>query len=277
MENLNKKNREEVKHYKFIFFLIMLGFTSIGIQAQSLTDYIQITDNSNHFMKSYWSPHGDKLMLITEKYSNIFTYEIETQKLSEIASGDGVGFNAFWSNNDKIQYTTGANKLCYSTTESKTTSSTFDNYEDTIVYINKKTLLVEAKYKNQTWAVTNIIRQYYYPVLSPDSKSVIVHSGANIYLLDMDNPDDEILIGQGIATSWSSDNNLILFFKDLSDDGVSISSSEVYMYNVSENKTIQLTYTNEFTELWPVMSPDSKHIVFTDEKTGQIFLGTLNY
>jgi hypothetical protein len=66
MKNLNKKNRKRIKHYKFLFLLIILSIIGIDVNAQSLTDkqivdettviYNQVFLDLGFYLPDSWKP-----------------------------------------------------------------------------------------------------------------------------------------------------------------------------------------------------------------------------
>ena len=74
-----------------------------------------------------------------------------------------------------------------------------------------------------------------------------------------------------VNPSWSPDGTKIVYQKT-TDDGLRIKESDLYILDMQEMQSQQLTKTKEILEANPQWSPDGKNILFSDEITGVIYL-----
>jgi hypothetical protein len=101
-----------------------------------------------------------------------------------------------------------------------------------------------------------------------------VHKGSDVYIYPLEGSSEGIKIGTGLVTSWSSDSKNLIGFIDESEDGHSVSNAELLWFNI-ENKTVKkISFTEVFLEMYPSFI-DSKTILFSEDKTGGIYIANL--
>jgi hypothetical protein len=140
---------------------------------------------------------------------------------------------------------------------------------DTIFFLDKKNLQIKAKYKGKTWKITNDDNKYYSILISPNGKKMVAHSGANIFIFNL-NTKKVDLLGKGIITEWHKDSKYLIGFLDESKDGHSISNSEIYLYDSETLKSKKITNTIDYFEAFPNFI-DSNTIGYSDLKKGDIY------
>jgi Tol biopolymer transport system component len=261
---------------------------------------IQSITFENHFTAPIWSPDGTKILVTANGNSGLYViYLNNNNSIKKINDQQGAGYNASWSEDSKnILYREKIINSDYSSSfvvksiniETNEISKLLDinpnciasNYtakknNDPIVYTNTKTLLIEAQYldKSKTWIVTNDSGQYYQAILSPDKTKVVVHKGAEMLVYDINGNGLMSSIGKGIACGWSRDSKKVLYFLDESVDGHQITGSEIYLANADGSSTWQLTNTPDVYEMFPSWSPDNRKIVYSDDKSGKIFIADI--
>jgi hypothetical protein len=249
---------------------LLLCFISFDIYSQgfSISDYRQAYSGELLVTKPKWDKTGTKLLVTGEHNKGLYILELNKSSIVECSGRAGIGRNALWTSENKAGY--------QKRDEVRIVDDTFlksARIADTLVYINPKDKLIYlvCKQTGLLKAINTEGRLYYNPVLSTNKKMVVVHYKSDMYLLSTTNKDFSKKIGFGIASSWSPDDKYIFFFRDRSDDGHLISNSDLYAYSVSDEKIIKLTNTKDYFEMWPDISSDGKHIVFSDEKTGKIY------
>ncbi|MGB3948374.1 MAG: hypothetical protein WBM13_10330, partial [Bacteroidia bacterium] len=208
-----------------------------------------------------------------------------------IFSSPGCGYFPTWSDNSKsifmksktktgneikneaVEYVLNSNKIVkrndldfraiQSYSDAKSASS--------IVYINEKLQLVKAnKQTNEITVLEN--KACYQPIVSPDKNKVAVHIGNEIWVYDLTQQLAPQKIGSGLVTSWSVDSELLLGFVDMSNDGHEISNSELYIYDVRNQSTHQLTDTKDVIEVNPTFSTDGNKIYYINYTDGSIIV-----
>lgn len=134
---------------------------------------------------------------------------------------------------------------------------------DTIYYLDAKTLAVKAKYKDREWGISQEPGNYYNVEISPNNKFIVAHKGASVFLFSSSGVFIKKL-GTGIATSWHRNSQALIGFIDTSDDGHSISSSDLFLYPIDADSPIQITNTKDRLELWPSFKSETE-VWYRDE------------
>lgn len=246
-----------------------------------------------YFTNPVASPDGKYALLTQEHNHGVFLLNIHTQEVTPISTIGGIGYGYTWNldsqtfyfkekgekeyfSNSRVKSYSIKDKIAKETDLNHNLLPSFNGKNEIVVHTNPFTLQIEAtNLKTQkTWAVTNDEGQYYNAILSHDGKKVAVHKGADIWVYNVDGSDKGKLIGQGIATSWSTDDKYLIGFLDESLDGHSISNSEILLFDVENGKTKKLTSTEDQFEMFPSLFGENQ-IIFSDEKSGKIYVSTL--
>lgn len=235
------------------------------------------------------SPDGKKLLISKINSKGIYWLDLKSNALHTVHENVN-GFNASWSKDSKAIYYNTKNKD-YSLSVKKTAIDT--NITETInasgnlilstiedekqFSLDRKTLILSI-YDTATGIKKTITppqnKTFYFPLISPNKKHFVIHSEAEMLLYNTEGTFVKSL-GNGIATDWSNDSNIILFFRDTSVDGHEISGSEIYTYNIKNQKTSQRTFTENRVELYPHFK-DNNHVYYHDANKGNIEILSLN-
>ncbi|WP_300571025.1 hypothetical protein [Flavobacterium sp.] len=238
------------------------------------------------------SPTGEFALLTSSNFNGVYLLNLKSNKVIPISKVSGSGYGYSWSKDgtsfffkEKKQndYVSRSEVKAYNIkTKSISKLDINHNYlpsfkgnskENAIViYTNIATLKIEAKDLNtsKTWIVTKDEGQFYNAILSNDGKKVAVHNGSEIYIYNIDGSGLISKMGTGIATSWSKDDKYLLGFMDESKDGHALSNSDLYLFDVLTSKAVKITATSTSFEMFPSFY-DIDKIIFSDDKTGQIF------
>ena len=279
--------------------LVAFVVLSFQLQAQSLKNVRPVT-TEGEYLAPVWSPDGSKLLFTGHHNDELFVLDLKNNSNVElIRTGGGIGYHASWSiSGDKVIFREmtkeGLTEREVRSIDIKTKREmVLPNFdpgslrqpvhnlrkaeEQLIVYINTKTLKLEAKYgKDGTpWVITEEEGSFYEPLLSPNEQYVVVHEGANMYQYAIDGNKPRKNLGRGLATSWHPDSNLVFTFEDSSNDGHNVSASELFAVKMKNSQKLQLTFSKELIETWADVSPNGKQIAFSDELSGQIFIADL--
>ncbi len=270
----------------------------IGYSQSYLTNITPITSGGD-FSTPIWSPNGKKLLFTNHENNTLFIINLKSNKVEKVKSGEGIGYLANWSID--------SNNIIF---REKPIGGTFSNLEvksinlvskkekvlagvhpdntkmvaqtksgdNLLVYINQKTLKLEAKkgVNGKPWVITKEDGQFYHPIVSPNQEYVVVHQGANMYSYRISGKDQRKDLGIGLASSWLPDSSGVVTFEDKSEDGHTVSASDLFYISARSSKKIQLTATPDTVEMWGDISPNGKQIAFSDEKTGAIFIADFN-
>lgn len=257
---------------------------------------------TGEFCSPIWSPKGESILVTEIGYRGLYVIDITKHKVRMLNNSPGVGYNAVWSiegekifyrfknPNSEIPFNLEVHSVDLITGETmyhpeinpdglKSFVMATDNYSP-IVYTNVKTLQIEAQTldKSKTWYITKGPGQFYKAILSPDKKKIVLHKGSEMLVYAADGSGIICSLGNGIACSWSADSKQILYFLDESTDGHQITGSEIFLVNADGTNRWQLTNTLNVSEMFPCWSPDNKHIAYSDDRTGKIFIADfVNY
>jgi len=145
------------------------------------------------------------------------------------------------------------------------------SYSDTAYFLDKKSLDIKAKYKDNEWLVIKNEEQgFYMTLISPDGKYIATHQGSRIELYGI-NGEYIRKIGNGIATDWSPDSKyLIGFEEEASNQHHEIGNADIYLYDISNGLKKPITQTTDALESWPSFKSKNE-IVYTDMKNKGVF------
>ena len=245
------------------------------------------------------SPNG-KLALVTgHHFKGAYVLNLKTNAITSISDNEGSGYGYSWDNNNETvyfkqkeakEYFSDSKVYSYSLKTKAITLMTnidinmlssyhgFDEKATSqiVVYTNMTTLKIEAKdlISKRSWVITSEEGQYYNALLSPDGKKVAVHKGSDIYVYDVNGNGKGQKIGTGIATSWSADNQHLLGFLDMSEDGHNVTNSEIYLFDIKTLQSKKVSNTEVLLEMFPSFISKNK-VLFTDDKTGAIYTANL--
>lgn len=245
------------------------------------------------------SPNGNLVLLSNHHYQGAYILNLATNEITQISDKEGSGYGYSWDYSNEMvyfkqkeakAYFSESKVYCYSLKDKQTIvrndidcdmmSSYHGKQKEAtsqvVVYTNLSTLKIEAKdlISKKSWVITSEEGQYYNALLSPDGKKVAVHKGAAIYVYEVNGNGIGTKIGTGLATSWSSDNQHLLGFLDTSEDGHSVTNSELYVFDVNASQGKRISNTEVLLEMFPSFIGTNK-VLFTDDKTGAIYTANL--
>ncbi|WP_306568226.1 TolB family protein [Flavobacterium lindanitolerans] len=270
---------------------------SLSVYAQKIEDFERI-EVDGFYTNPLFSPTGEYVLLTGEHLKGVYLLELKTNTVKPISDKQGSGYAYAWDKSgdsfyfkeksDK-EYFSNAKVINYNIRDnySKKVENIDPNYlpsyrgaskkgdNQVVVYTNLANLKIEAKdlATSKQWVVTNDEGQFYNAMLSNDGKKVAVHNGADIYIYDIDGKTKGRKIGTGIATAWSDDDSYLIGFLDESENGHTVSNSELYLFDVEKGKTKKITNTEVIFEMFPTIHKDK--VIFSDDKTGRLFIATL--
>jgi len=282
------------------FAMIPLLMSNAGTSNEKGNPFLlknvkQVTSGEEYSMP-IWSPDGTKLLVSSTHGMKLHLVDLTKQSVRKLSDVTGSGFDASWSPDGQqiyyrhrdnemqvhpeiksISVANGQLKQSNLHPNGLLSASKAKRAKDVIVYINVETLAIEAMTQDgsKQWEITNDGGQYYRPLLSPDQKQLVVHNGSEMQLYAADGSGFIRSLGTGIASSWSPDGKHVIAFMDESQDGHTISGSELYMLDVEVGGYNTLTTTPGVFELWPNWSADGKRIAFEDAASGNIYIADL--
>lgn len=241
------------------------------------------------FTQPLFNPKGEGVIYTNAKGNALYYQKTINHTPAILLEESGVGNNIGWSKNGELiyfkektkDYRTIIKSMNVNTKETKEYSEYPKHIElrslsisDTIYYLNEQTLAVEAKCKGKVWPITTERGNYYKILISPNNKYIAVHKSADVLLFST-NGEFIRNFGRGIATSWSPDSKKLIGFMDESSDGHSITGSDLYLFDIAEGTSRQITSTNNAFEMWPVFK-NNNEIIYTDNLNKGLFSMYLN-
>lgn len=281
----------------------MKKITLLASLLFSIVNYAQKIDGFEMIpLKGFYtnpviSPDGKNLLLTGDHLKGVYVMDTKTQKIKQITTADGSGYAYSWNPDSETvyyrlkeegDYFANAKIIAYNIytgiktgveVESAKYLPSFKglNSTNTLVNIDYQTLQLQItpiKDLKLVKTITSDDGSYYHPILSNSGNQVLVHKGAEIWVYDLQGNKEPINLGIGLATSWSSDDKYIIGYLDESKDGHIVTNSEIYIFDVANNKRIQITDTEIISEMYPTMHNDT--IYYADDKSGRILMSKLN-
>lgn len=265
---------------------------SLSIYAQKI-DHFERIEVEGFYTNPVFSPTGEFVLLTGEHLKGVYLLNLKDKSIKEISDRPGSGYGYSWDKSGESfyfkekaekEYFTNSKVVNYYVKDNHSKKATeidhnylpsYDGKNQVVVYTNLSNLKIEAKdlSTSKTWTVTNAEGQFYNAIISHDGKKIAVHNGADIFVYAIDGNSKGRKIGTGIATAWTDDDKHLIGFLDESEDGHSVSNSELYLFDVQNAKTKKITSTEVIAEMFPTIFKDQ--IIFSDDKTGRLFLATL--
>ena len=265
---------------------------SLSIYAQKI-DHFERIEAEGFYTNPVFSPTGEFVLLTGEHLKGVYLLNLKDKSIKEISDRPGSGYGYSWDKSGESfyfkekaekEYFTNSKVVNYYVKDNHSKKATeidhnylpsYDGKNQVVVYTNLSNLKIEAKdlSTSKTWTVTNAEGQFYNAIISHDGKKIAVHNGADIFVYTIDGNSKGRKIGTGIATAWTDDDKHLIGFLDESEDGHSVSNSELYLFDVQNAKTKKITSTEVIAEMFPTIFKDQ--IIFSDDKTGRLFLATL--
>ena len=237
-------------------------------------DYKPLTEQpAAYFMAS---PNGEYILFSNENAQGIKLFDSKTSKEKTI-SENGSGFDATWIDNNTIIFKEKTNDYRVLLKKYELPSNTFTTVEasenllpssfgkDTKIYLNKKPISITIEQLNKEAITINSSRPIYAPLVNYNQELLLLHEGTEMKLYNFKG---ELIdnLGNGLATSWSSDGKNLLYFIDHSDDGHEITSSTIHSYNTTSKTHKKLLDNVNIIAAYPYFINDSI-IIYRDLKT----------
>ncbi len=138
------------------------------------------------------------------------------------------------------------------------------------VHTDSKKIFIENMSKAQLSALTPVLgANYLNPKLSPDGKKIVFKViGGNLHVYELSNFQLHDL-GTGERPNWSPDSKKIIY-QIATDDGHSITSSDIYLINFDGTRRTAVTRTKNVNEMRPSFFPSGKQIIYDTDLLGEI-------
>jgi len=263
------------------------------------TEKIEIPGNQTFYFPEL-NHGGTKLLITKQNFNGLYLYDMNTKDIVKISDKQGAGYKPIFSDDDLIVFFReneyeGMRKISaiceynIKSKQKKTIENKKRNVSSPQIYKNLLFYTVDRKAKNLQlnekndnleglWVLIEnqkialyingkkkILKpkgngNYIWPSLSPDkTKLLFTFAGYGTFISDLEG---NILSDLGYlnAPKWYN-NNWVIGMKE-TDDGIQYTSSDIFAVSSDGKKRIQLTNTNNITELYPSCSGNNSKIVY---------------
>ncbi len=140
-----------------------------------------------------------------------------------------------------------------------------------IDFRNKRMRIVEGDIRRST----EFPHEVFLASLSPARDKVAFLQGdGNIYVSRLDGS-SKVYVGYGARWDWSPDGTRLLYLGAIEQDERTVTAAEIFLVNADGTGLMQLSYTPDQVEDYPVWSPDGMRIAYSTVNTGKIFAAVL--
>lgn len=278
---------------KIVLWFLLIG-TVVG-QSLRVEKVSKMELNGAYYHARFIN--NDELVLTSANYSGLYIYDLKGKSITTVTDERGAGFNyAFDENNlyfrgyeirDGLKYyslkkfdmrngrtetlednlrglsapVVKNNKLLYSKNGLLNTTGSLGNE----IFVTNENSQINLHIEGQVKILSPFGKGVYvWPDLSPDkSKIVFTYGTIGSVIIDTDGNILDKLGADTHFAHWSPNGRFILYMKDI-DDGRDYIESDIYVYDTINKEHIQVTYTKERLEFYPMWSPDGKRAVFND-------------
>lgn len=257
---------------KFIA-LTLKGYRGLWVVRSDGYDLRQLSEIRGAGYIKRWSPDSKWLL-----FRETFRENNKTKQLLKVAevysknvSGISAPVNKFedvrWFSDDKL-YLRSEGKALY--IKSGLYVETKKSINQTAVHTDSKKIILENMNKAELRALTPVLgASYLNPILSPDGKKIVFKViGGNLQVYELDNFQLHDL-GAGERPNWSPDNERIIY-QISTDDGHTITSSDIYIIKFDGTKKTAVTLTKNVYEMRPSFFPGGKKIIYDTDLLGEI-------
>ena len=107
---------------------------------------------------------------------------------------------------------------------------------------------------------------------SPDGNKIAFVEADFVCIMNIDGSNKKQLT-RGFNPSWV--NNSQLVYELTTDNGHEYTGGDLYIVNINNGATKQMTHSANMIEMYPTVSPDGNQLLFVDFNDGQIYSATL--
>ena len=253
-----------------------LSFTSpnyAGLYLLNMVDksVIEITDEFAAGFGYGWSPSGSSiaykpaLFLEKRRYNSLVIYNIETGgKIFAISEKTKLPGKIRWIDGNKIILSGNIGESAIHELSRKNLSQQeYYNFEKNTIY------LLREKASTKTVFFTNK-KEIHDLVVSPQKTHILFEEyGGNLIILNVENH-STINLGIGHETEWSPDGNIIVFMRT-SDDGHTITQSDIYIVNSDGTNLTNLTKGINLIAMRPTWV-DNTHIIYDTDANNTLYM-----
>lgn len=248
------------------------GTDSPAPGTPSLSNHRRIFVSQAALFAPQLSPDGRFLAFAGPKFQQIQFLQLPEMTLRPGPSGDGVGWRLQWQPDGLLLALSPSGRTLQADPLSGQTRALPDRSPPSLTPVAAASSAQYFQHNDRIWARTSDgtlsavsppEAKAYDPQLSPDGTYLVWNDLlSGIWLLDLATGHNTH-VGQGVHPTFSQDS-LWLFFNRSQDDGVVLTASELWAFQIRQDRLWQLTTTTDRIETWPTLSADSKSIVYVN-------------
>jgi len=253
--------------------LTLKGYTGLWVVRSDGYDLRQLSEVRGAGIIKRWSPDSKWLLFRETSHENNKTKQL--LKVGEVYSKNVSGINTpvrkfedvRWFSTDKL-YLRSEGKTLYF--KSGLFVDTKSSKIQVAVHTDSKKIILENMYNADYNIFTPVLGvNYLNPRLSPDGTKIVFKViGGNLQVYEL-NTFQIYDLGKGERPSWSPDSGRIIY-QIATDDGHSITSSDIFIINFNGAKKTKITRTKNINEMNPSFFPDGKRIIYDTNLLGEI-------
>lgn len=219
-----------------VLILVALLASSAEAQTRCTVSNIRKLETKGIAIAPRISADGTRVLFSRAKHRGAYILDLATGKIETVLDAAQSGYRAHWNASDSVSLSVAAQR-------SSATGCTYVGEDD----------VVWQDCAGERSALSLGEDRYFSPLLSPDGRW-LVYRGLNtgLYLADLAAGTSHHL-GPGAKPAWSHDSKQLVFNISL-DDGLSITQSDLWLFDVQHSRLVRLTATTDKLEMAPTLS-----------------------
>ena len=225
--------------------LVALLASSVAAQTQCTISNIHKLETKGAAIAPRLAPDGSRVLFSRTKHRGAFVLDLKSGAIETVLGAAESGYRAHWTAKNSVA-------LSAPIQRSADTGCTYYG-EDDVVWQEcdgKRTSLSSGE------------DRYFAPLVSPDGRWLAYRGlTTGLHLADLTAGTIRHL-GRGAKPAWSPDSKQLLFNVS-QDDGLSITQSDLWLFDVQHSRLVRLTSTTDRSEMAPTLSGTT--LVYEDQ------------
>ncbi len=286
---------------KIIFIFFACGLATLTYSQQIVVQSVKQVNGPEMKTKFYpqFTPDGTSLLLTSENYQGLDSYDLATKELKTLTSDPGAGYQPVVSADSKTicfrknSFVDNRKFTSFYSLDVETKQATQLTQPERgaalkrpqnllrsgsapvmTVYIENQKIVLEKSGKKTVLTPNGKDQSYIWPQISPDQKKLTYTvAGKGTFVCDISGK-NVVSLGKLGAPQWLN-NNWVIGMDDR-DDGHILLSSDIIAVSVNGKVRQNLTQTSDRIEMYPAASPAGDKIVFNTDK-GDLYMMEISF